>query len=235
MQKAFGLIHSPAVGPATWEPVAVCLRAEGSTVAVPDLRSVSEADPPYWHEVVVRACGALRKAAAGHSLVLCAHSNAGLLLPAIWAGLDRQVAAFIFVDASVPPERGAAAKVPAEHLAKLRLKVNDGRLPRWTEWFSEDDISVLFPDEATRRRVSDEQRKLPLAYYEEAVPIPAGWTEVPSGYLVFGPPYDSVAAEARRRGWLQRQVPGKHLHMLMDPSTVAAVLSEMAASLVVTD
>ena len=112
MKYAFGLLHSPAVGPATWEPVAADLQAIGASAAVPDMRSVSDADPPYWQEVVARACDGLRDMPADEPLVLCAHSNAGLFMPQIWDRLDRPVAAFIFVDASVPPDRGVAEMVP---------------------------------------------------------------------------------------------------------------------------
>jgi hypothetical protein len=229
---AFELLHSPSVGPATWEPVAAHLRAQDVNVAVPDLRSVSEADPPYWREVVQRARDGLRDVPAENALVLCAHSNAGLFLPVVAASLDRPVAAFIFVDASLPPNRGAADMVPAEYLSALRLKATDGRVQKWTEWFEEPEVAALFPDGETRRRITDEQRALPLAYYEEAVPVPEGWTDIPSGYLLFGPPYDSLAAEARRRGWPLKQVPGQHLHMVVDPEAVAGALSDLASSLV---
>lgn len=145
MKYAFGLLHSPAVGPATWEPVAADLQAIGASAAVPDMRSVSDADPPYWQEVVARACDGLRDLPADEPLVLCAHSNAGLFMPQIWDRLDRPVAAFIFVDASVPPDRGVAEMVPRALLAHLRLKATKGRLPPWTDWFEEQDVAALFP------------------------------------------------------------------------------------------
>ena len=122
--------------------------------------------------------------------------------------------------------------VPAEYLSELRLKATNGRVPKWTEWFDQTDVAGLFPDEEARRHITDEQRCLPLAYYEEVVPVPDGWTDIPSGYLLFGPPYDSLAAEARQRGWRLRHVPGQHLHMVVDPEAVAGALADLAASLV---
>jgi hypothetical protein len=45
-----------------------------------------------------------------------------------------------------------------------------------------------------------------------AVPVPAGWDAQPCAHLLFGPPYDELASEARGRGWIVQQLPGRHLH-----------------------
>lgn len=58
---------------------------------------------------------------------------------------------------------------------------------------------------------------------------PEGWGERPCGYLLFGPPYDVMAREARERGWDVDQVPGGHLHQLVDPDTVTSQLVAMTA------
>lgn len=51
--------------------------------------------------------------------------------------------------------------------------------------------------------IEAELPRLPLTYFEQPVPVPDGWSaEVGCGYLVFGPPYDREADEARSRGWL---------------------------------
>jgi len=52
----------------------------------------------------------------------------------------------------------------------------------------------------------------------------AGWDDRPCGYLLFGPPYDRMAQQARQRGWDVDHVPGGHLHQLVDPDAVAARL-----------
>ena len=86
---------------------------------------------------------------------------------------------------------------------------------------------LLFPDPQTRLTVSAEQPRLPLSYYEQQIPVPGGWDNRPCGYLLFGPPYDRMAQEARERGWDVEQVPGRHLHQLVDPDTVAARIVAM--------
>lgn len=77
------------------------------------------------------------------------------------------------------------------------------------------------------RPVSAEQPRLPLSYYEQQIPVPGGWNNRPCGYLLFGPPYDRMAQEARERDWDVEQVPGRHLHQLVDPDTVAARIVAM--------
>jgi hypothetical protein len=66
-----------------------------------------------------------------------------------------------------------------------------------------------------------------LSYYEQQIPVPAGWDDRPCGYLLFGPPYDYMAQESRERGWDVDQVPGGHLHQLVDPDGVTARIVAM--------
>lgn len=108
-------------------------------------------------------------------------------------------------------------------------------LPPWTQWWDEEDVAPMFPDPRTRVEVSAEQPRLPLQYYEQSIPVPAGWDAVPCGYLFFGPPYDELAADAHERGWFVRQVPGLHLHQLVDPDGITDTLIEMAGHLTAHD
>ena len=99
--------------------------------------------------------------------------------------------------------------VGEEFLPLLRgLAGPDGRLPRWTDWWDEPDVAALFPDPATGEAIASEQPRLPLAYYEEQVPVPGGWQDHRCAYLLFGPPYDTQAREARQRGWEVATLPG---------------------------
>ncbi|HYI14279.1 MAG TPA: hypothetical protein VEX37_02735, partial [Thermomicrobiales bacterium] len=102
MRPIFVMIHSPLVGPATWEPVRVELRRRGVQAAVPALRDESESDLPYWRQQVESVVTTLRGAPAGQPLVLVGHSGAGALLPALgWA-----------VDATTVGGTGAVGAIP---------------------------------------------------------------------------------------------------------------------------
>jgi hypothetical protein len=234
MAASFVLIHSPSVGPRTWQPVAHRLAELGWEAAVPSLLHVTHGGPPFWPRVVEAVRAGLSMAGQGQGVVLVAHSNAGLFVPVIAAALSGQVLGCIFVDAAVPPASGAAPVAPPELLALLRDKASGGLLPRWTDWWDEVEVAPLFPDQPTRQAVTAEQPRLPLSYYEASVPVPPGWDARPCAYLLFGPPYDELASEARGRGWIVEQLPGRHLHQLVDPDGVArsllAIADEMGVS-----
>ena len=81
----------------------------------------------------------------------------------------------------------------------------DGRLPPWSQWWDEADVAPLFPDAETRARLTAEETRLPLDYYEQQIPVPPGWDATPCGYLLFGGLYEPVADEARRPGLAGRR------------------------------
>lgn len=235
MQPVFVLVHSPSVGPLTWTPVADRLRARGFQSAVPSLVDVADAAPPFWPRVVEDVTTAMSGLDQGASVLLVAHSNAGLFVPQLVAHATRAVRGCLFVDAALPALADSTPVAPAELLDFLRSKVIDDRLPPWTQWWDEEDVAPMFPNPQVRAAVTAEEPRLPLAYYEQAVPVPAGWDDVPCGYLLFGPPYDEVATDARRRGWLVEELPGEHLHQIVDPDATADSLIRLAQRLGATD
>ena len=215
------LLPSPLLGPAVWAPVAQVLRAGGWSAALPEPLTAAPHDP----EDVLRSWSNLLQ----DGVVLVVHSNAGLFVPALCDRHD--VRGAVFVDAGLPgSEVGSMPLAPRVFLDFLRgLADDDGRLPPWTQWWPETD--ALFPDEATRRAVTAEQQRLPMAYFDAQVEVPAGWDDgLGAGYLAFGDTYAEERAAAERRGWPVRLMDGRHLHMLVDPSGVAeeivALLSE---------
>jgi hypothetical protein len=226
------LVHSPSVSPLTWAPVAECLEARGHDSLVPSLLNVAEARPPFWPRLVEDVNAAVSELDPDRSVFLVVHSNAGLFVPLLVRQAARPVRACLFVDAALPVKSGATPAVPPQLLEVLRAKAgDDGTLPPWSQWWAEDEIAPLFPDQRTRLELTAEEPKLPLNYYEQSIPAPAGWDDVPCGYIFFGEPYDEVAAEARNRGWPVQQVPGLHLHQLVDPDRVTDTLIEVARQL----
>ncbi|GAA4188649.1 alpha/beta hydrolase [Microbispora amethystogenes] len=218
MDVSFLLVHSPSVGPSTWAPVAEALRARGHLAVVPPLTDVTAGPPPYWPGLVRQVTASAPRG----PLAVVAHSNAGLFVPLIAQALAGQVAACLFVDAALPPRDGVCHTAEPEHLGFLRSLADDaGVLPRWTDWWPEGDVAALLPDPVTRQVVVAEQPRLPLAYYQEEIPVPARWDHVRSGYLWFGDAYAALAGEAGERGWPVARIPGEHLHQLVAPEAVA--------------
>ncbi|GAA1654397.1 alpha/beta fold hydrolase [Actinoplanes couchii] len=213
MNRVFVLMHSPLVGPSTWAGVAALL----PHAVVPSLRDAE----PSWQAVAATVAAAIDRVPAGVRVVLVAHSNAGRFVPAVLGAAARSVDVCLFADAALPG--------PAR-LDLLRAKVGpDGLLPRWTDWWDEADVAPMFPDEETRRLVESEQPRLPLAFFEQQVPVPDGWDSMPCGYLLFSErSYGALAEQAGGRGWRVEHLPGRHLHQVVDPGAVAAALQRMS-------
>lgn len=69
-----------------------------------------------------------------------------------------------------------------------------------------------------------ELRPLPLAVYEEPLPVFAGWPDAPCSYLQLSPVYDAPAQQAQAQGWPYVHLPGGHFQMLVAPEAVTDVL-----------
>ncbi|MFF2509037.1 alpha/beta hydrolase [Streptomyces sp. NPDC058067] len=232
MRPVFVLVHSPSVGPSTWRPVAEHLTAAGYQVRVPSLLHIGSGDPPFWPRVADAVHEDLRQVPVDSPVTLVAHSNAGLFLPAIRSRLDHPVAASVFVDAPLPARFGPTPVATPEFLDFLGPMAVNGRLPRWTDWWAEEDIAPMFSDSdpAQRQKITEEQPRLPLSYYEQHIPVPQGWDDHPCSYLLFGPPYDAMATEARTRGWQVAHLPGEHLHQIIAPAATTKHLVTLAAT-----
>jgi Alpha/beta hydrolase family len=228
------LIHSPLVGPGTWEPVAEELRRHRRKTVVASLTGVADAPAPQW-----RHCVAAVRAAAediGGRFVLVGHSGAGPLMPAMADAIRGEVAASIFVDAMLPPASGHARLLPAELLSQLRALASDGVLPPWSAWFGESAMRELVPEDDLRAALEREMPRLPLAYFEAQVPVPAGWRQRPCAYLLLSrDSYGQPAAEARSCGWPTAELAGAHhLSLVTDPSRVAEQLLALEQQLAAT-
>jgi hypothetical protein len=214
---SFLLVHPPLLGPAVWAPCAAELAAAGHRVAVPDLRPA--VDPPAgWY---ARATDIAAAGAAPVDVVV-AHSGAGVLVPLV---VDRLGAgAAVFVDAVLPGSptsdrfRGFLATLPVE----------DGLLPRWSDWWPPETLVEAVPDPDLRARILAGQPRLSPAFYDEWVPVPASWPPRRIGYLRLSPAYGPEADEARRQGWPTRERDGGHLDNGTRAPEVAAEILALA-------
>ena len=206
-------VPSPLVGPMTWGGVAE--EWDGPAVIL-DTSGDDAAD-------VLAAM--LDGIPTDEAVTLVAHSNAGAYIPAITAARD--VSTQIFVDAILPPPTGGVALTSPELLAFLEtLASPEGILPIWSDWWG-DAIRELLPDEETRAALEQSQPRLPLAYFHDVLPTPAGWDERPSAYLAFGDTYAPECTDAKNRGWATATIDGHHLQLLVDPQGVAAAIAEV--------
>ncbi len=213
------LIHSPLVGPLTWQSTANILRAAGWRVQVPSLAGVTDGGPPYYVRLAARVADAV--AGEAGRLVLVAHSGAGALLPSIAALCAGRVAAHMYVDAALPrPGQSWFESVPDELRERLESLAQDGLLPPWHTWFPADAVAELVPDADLRARFFADNPRLPLAYFAEPVPVVNDGVNV-CAYLQLSDAYRTLADEAEALSWPVLREPADHLAMLTRPELVA--------------
>ena len=213
------LIPSPFVGAVSWRPVADLL----PDAVVVDYGGVSG---PDWYEGVARR---IADQVDGQPWVAVLHSGAGGFAPAI-AAVARELAGFVFVDAVLPyPGRSNLETAPAALQDQLRRLATDGRLAPWNQWFGEDPLPRLIPDEALRVAFLAAQPRVPFAFLEAVSPADAAWETLPCAYLQLSKGYEATADKAEARGWPVRRVRLNHLGMCSDPAAVAGELLALTA------
>jgi hypothetical protein len=219
MRPLLALLPSAFLGPAAWEPVAHGLRAIGWAVA----NSVATGSVRTPDDVLNSYLAALP---VDRDVVLVPHSNAGLFVPAL--AHQRRVVASVFVDAALPPEAGSVSLAPPALYELIAERADDhGLLPPWTQWWADEDVAALFPDSEVRHGVERQQPRVALSYLADRLDVPGGWADMPCAYLAFGDTYEDERADATGRGWAVRTLPGRHLHLLVDPPAVARAITEL--------
>ena len=203
----------------------------------------ADAGPPFTARLV-RLASEQVAADPADRVVLVLHSGAGVLAPYLADQIGSGGVIVVFADAAIPPRVGDVANSPragepeavtvtdAAFLAVLRDLATGGMVPPWPAWWPQEAMAELIPDERTRRLVLGEARPLPLAYFEEVLPPqPASWPSCRPGYLKFSEGYVDLAREAADRGWPVSELPGEHLHMLVDPAAVADAIVGLVADI----
>jgi hypothetical protein len=225
INHSFILIHSPLVGPLTWDLVAAEMREHGLNVFVPTLKDLPSANEPFWKQHAESVLKALVNAPKDIPLILVAHSGAGPLLPAIRGMLPNPVQAYVFVDAGIP-------QLNTSRLDLMRSEdpewANDfqkelesgGRFPTW----SFDDLQEVIPDASLRQQMVAELQPRGLDFFTEPIPIFEGWPDAPCIYIQFSAPYIQPAMWAREAGWQVHQLEAGHFHMLVDAKTVTDLI-----------
>lgn len=218
MTETIVLVHSPLVGPATWQPVAEVLQQGGHRVVVPSL--LDAITPPYHGHFATAAT----EGVTGPAIVV-GHSGAGVLLPAIAEALDASAA--VFVDAVLPhPGTSWLATVSEELREQVAGLVHDGRLAPWHTWFPPEVLHRLLPDPDVRARIVAEIPSVPVAYLAEPAPETRLSHGVHCAYVRLSDAYDDEAAEAERRGWWVRRADMDHLAIVTRPERIAALIIE---------
>jgi pimeloyl-ACP methyl ester carboxylesterase len=201
------LIHSPLLGPLSWEAVAQRL----PDAVVPDLRPALV--PPYYASLSAAACAELQGADA---VTVIAHSRGGPLVPAIAAILGPAVTAVVLVDARLPhPGRTWLSTLAPGQAERLQALVQDGLLPPWDTWFPDTPPTDLGPIP-----------RVPWEMLLEPAPdlaLPA----VPRRYVQLSAPYGDTAERAAAEGFEVVRADAGHLAPMTAPDLVRRLCLEI--------
>lgn len=232
----FLLVHSPIVGPDTWEPVADELRRRGHDVVVPIL--TDDGSSPFWRQHTRAVARAVKEGSRdGRPLTVVAHSGAGQLTGHVGAALRKDghaVDAYVLVDAGTPT--GGCGRLEQLRLEEPRYAEELESLfeagERFPDW-SEELLSGLVPDASRRQKLMSGVRQLPVEFWEEPIPRLPAWPDAPCGVLLLSDAYEATAVIALEQGWPVRHLDvGNHFFMLVEPETVARELTGMREALV---
>ena len=204
------LVHSPLVGPSSMRHLADELAAAGWAVTVPDLRDAAITPAAFVDRAIESTASAD---------VVIGHSGAGAMLPLVAAAFDATAA---FVDAIVPGREGHEPSPGFQALID-DLRVFDGSLPPWHEWWPAATLERLVPDAALRAQLIDEIPRVPRSFYDHRVVLPPEWWTRPAVYLQLSPAYDDDRARAESYGWPTASLDGQHLDLVTRPADVAAL------------
>lgn len=225
----FILLHSPLLGPLTWQAVAADLRGRGVRVQAPAWRPLAQIDGGFYRTLATDLAARVDEAAEG-AFTLVAHSGAGALIPALVSALSTPVAATILVDAILPhPGQCWLDTTPPGLRQDLTLGSQGGELPSWDGWWPPGALERLVPDPGLRRALLAELAPLPLAYFEEIAPL--GDLKGPGAYLQLSGAYEDQAQAARALGWRARRLQLNHLSPLTAPREVAASILALGQDL----
>ena len=103
----------------------------------------------------------------------------------------------VFVDAAIPDCEGEARLNP-DVVDLLRPLAVDGVLPPWSVWLGQGGVERLIPNREMRARVEAELPELPVALFDDPLPVPAGWCEWPWDYLLLSEDMRAKPSEPAR-------------------------------------
>jgi hypothetical protein len=216
------VLPSPFLPATAYAGLAAALEAHGLAVVIAGSELAAGEDA---HDLVRRWVPLV-----GEETIVVAHSNAGLLAPAVRAGAGGDQVA-VFVDAALPPLSGSTRLAPSGLRAVLAgLADDDGVLPPWTRWWPRAVVEEVVPTGGFDE-LDAACPLLPLDYVDTVVTAPPGWAEARNAYLAFGATYAEELDRARRHGWPHTVMTGAHLHLVVDPAAVAAAIVALVTQL----
>lgn len=229
---SFVLVPSFLLGAETWHGVGEVLGRLGYRSVIASPRPTTPRDPDHigpWLDQVVAAAEGERD----RPLVLVAHSASCPRLPLVAQRLianGHHVHMMIAVNGRIPWVDGQSpvdADPPLRDLLDGMVRPND-YLPPWHRWWGSMILDMV-PSEEIRKRIFSEAKPVPRALFDQPIAVPE-LPEVPWAFLATGKMYEPAYERAKEAGWRVARLDGEHLHIVVDPVTVAGMLLSLSDS-----
>lgn len=120
---------------------------------------------------------------------------------------------------------------PAPLGEMLRGIAGDWMLPPWSSWWGPVVLQWLIPEADERSPFEADCPALPLAMFEEEMPMTPAWPDALYAYLKLSDGYTEPAAKAAELGDRPPGSAANHLSLLAQPAEVAGLLAAHVALL----
>ena len=163
-------------------------------------------------------------------LVVVGHSAACPRLPLVSRCLldaGHRVEAVILVNGRFPADDGLSPVEADETLSTMLddMVRPDDYLPPWHHWWGGMVVDMLPVEE--RARVFAEFKPVPRSLFDQPIPVPELPADLRMCFLATGEMYLMAYERAKAEGWEVARLEGEHLHLVVDPVTVAGTLLSM--------
>ncbi len=223
----FVLIPSYLLGPETWHGVGEVLGRLGYSSVIASTTTTTPRDADHIGPWVDHVVDEVVNEAEG-PLVLVAHSASCPRLPLVAKRLlDRghEVHTIIAVNGRIPWVDGQSpveADPPLRDLLDGMVRPND-YLPPWHRWWGSMILDMV-PSEEVRKRIFSEAKAVPRALFDQGIEVPTLPSHIQWAFLATGKMYEPAYERAKEAGWRVARLDGEHLHIVVDPITVAGTL-----------
>jgi hypothetical protein len=225
-RRCWLLVPSYLIGPETWRGVDEVMHLLGQQCVVAKPGRTTPEDPDHLGPWLASILEAMPKN-TGQEVVVVGHAAACPRLPMVvdaLLGLGYDVVSMIMVNGRFPAGDGLSPVQADATLGEMldQMVRPDDHVPPWYLWWG-GMIWGMVPEE-DRDRVFSEALPVPRSLFDQPIPVPEIPSSVERAFVATGDMYAMSYEEAQRQGWHVARLEGEHLHVVVDPVTVAGTL-----------
>lgn len=234
----FVIVHGGFGGGWEWTEVAKELRSRGHEVFTPTLTGMGERShlgPQVGLATHVEDVVAVVEYEDLWSVVLCGASYGGMAVTGAADRIPNRIKLVVYIDALVPRNgQSGLGLLPAAFADTVKAQADE----QGHGWVPIPEAVLppegLIPEEKRNGYVA-RLRPQPVATFTEPIRLTGAIDRLPRAFVrctgaaldVGGDPIAPFAAQAKREGWLYRELVAPHDPHLFDPAGTAAVLHEL--------